>query len=211
MIVDELIALLGFETRGEGELRKFNDGLTDAERKAQAVANRINAMSVAIGTFAGQIAIDFARGIGRTLGSLPGDVLAVGKEFENLGIRFETLEGSADKGREALEWVRQFAVDTPLDLAQAANAYARLPLCRVAGVLMTEAEIRKIVAETVKETLTRIGIEADDPIEVQKDMQHLRAWRESVATVKRQGLITAIGILTAGVIGALWLAVKGPS
>lgn len=126
MVIDELIALLGFETKGDGELRKFQDGLDRAEQKAQAVANRINAMQVAIGTFVGQMAVDFARGIGRTLGSLPGDVLAVGKEFENLGIRFETLEGSAEKGKEALEWVRQFAVDTPLDLAQAANAYARL-------------------------------------------------------------------------------------
>ena len=75
---------------------------------------------------------------------------------------------------------------------------------------MTEAEIRKIVAETVAETLTRMGIPADDPIEVQKDMAHLRAWRESVATVKRQGIITAVGILTAGLLGILWLAIKGP-
>ena len=39
-------------------------------------------------------------------------------EVENLGIRFETLEGSAERGREALEWVREFAVQTPLDLGQ---------------------------------------------------------------------------------------------
>lgn len=74
---------------------------------------------------------------------------------------------------------------------------------------MTEAEIRKIVAETVKETLTRMGIEADDPFEVQKDMQHLRGWRTSTETVKRQGLLTAVGILTAGVIGLIWMAIKG--
>jgi len=126
MIIDELIALLGFQTKGEGELRKFNDGLSQAEQKAQAVANRINAMSVAVGTFIGQVAYQAASGLSRAIGSLPGDVLAVGKEFENLGIRFETLEGSAEKGKAALEWVREFAVQTPLDLAQAANAYARL-------------------------------------------------------------------------------------
>lgn len=74
---------------------------------------------------------------------------------------------------------------------------------------MTEAEIRRIVAQAVDETLTRMGIDAGEPIEVQKDMQHLRAWRESIATVKRQGIITAIGILTAGIIGAVWLAIKG--
>lgn len=76
---------------------------------------------------------------------------------------------------------------------------------------MNEQEIRKIVAEAVAETLTRLGIEASEPLEVQKDMQHLREWRESIATVKRQSLITAIGILVAGALGLVWMAVKvGP-
>lgn len=74
---------------------------------------------------------------------------------------------------------------------------------------MNEQEIRKIVAEAVAETLTRLGIEASEPLEVQKDMQHLREWRESIATVKRQSLITAIGILVAGALGIVWMAVKG--
>lgn len=75
---------------------------------------------------------------------------------------------------------------------------------------MTEAEIRKIVAEAVKETMLTMGIDTSEPIELQRDMQHLRQWRESITTVKRQGLITAMGILTAGIIGAIWLAIKGP-
>jgi hypothetical protein len=74
---------------------------------------------------------------------------------------------------------------------------------------MTENEIRRIVAETVDQTLTRLGVDTHDPIEFQRDLQHLRAWRESIATVKRQSLITAIGILTAGFIGAIWLTIKG--
>jgi hypothetical protein len=44
---------------------------------------------------------------------------------------------------------------------------------------------------------------------MQKDMAHLRAWRESVATVKQQSLVTAVGILVAGALGLLWLAFKG--
>lgn len=74
---------------------------------------------------------------------------------------------------------------------------------------MNEAEIRKIVAETVKETLTRIGIEADDPLEAQKDFQHLRSWRTSTETIKKQGIMTAVGIVTAGVLGLIWMAIKG--
>lgn len=74
---------------------------------------------------------------------------------------------------------------------------------------MTENEMKKLVAETVAETLLKLGIDTDDPLELQKDMQHLRAWRESMATVRRQSLITAIGILTAGVLGLIWMAVSG--
>lgn len=74
---------------------------------------------------------------------------------------------------------------------------------------MTETELKKIVAEAVAETLLKLGIDASDPIELQKDMQHLREWRESVATVKRQSLITAIGILTVGILGLIWAALRG--
>jgi hypothetical protein len=74
---------------------------------------------------------------------------------------------------------------------------------------MTEHELKKIVAEAVAETLLQLGIDATDPVEMQKDMAHLRSWRESVATVKQQGLITAVGVLTVGLLGLLWMALKG--
>lgn len=74
---------------------------------------------------------------------------------------------------------------------------------------MDEREIRKIVSETVQETLTRIGIEADNPLEAQKDQAFVRNLRTSTETVKRQGIIAAVGILMAGVLGAVWMAIKG--
>ena len=74
---------------------------------------------------------------------------------------------------------------------------------------MTENEIRKIVAETVAETLIKLGVDAQNPKEMQADMQHLRAWREASNTVKRQGLMTAVGVLTIGILGLIWMAIKG--
>lgn len=74
---------------------------------------------------------------------------------------------------------------------------------------MTEAELNKIVSQAVAETLLKLGIDASDPIELQKDMQHLRQWRELVATVKRQGLMAAVGVITVGVLGLIWAALKG--
>ena len=74
---------------------------------------------------------------------------------------------------------------------------------------MTEYEIRKIVAETVEQTLTRLGVDASDPIEVQKDMAHMRRWRLTVESIPGHGILTAIGIITAGILGLIWLAIKG--
>jgi hypothetical protein len=76
---------------------------------------------------------------------------------------------------------------------------------------MTEAEVKRIVAEAVAETLTKLGIQVDDPLEAQKDMQFLRQWRESAATVKKQSLITAVGVITVGILGLIWLAIRGPA
>lgn len=71
---------------------------------------------------------------------------------------------------------------------------------------MTEAEIKRIVSDTVHETLLTLGIDTKDPLELQADMQHLRAWRESIKTVKRQSLITAVGIVTTGILGLIYMA-----
>jgi hypothetical protein len=65
------------------------------------------------------------------------------------------------------------------------------------------------VSETVDATLLKLGIDATDPLEFQADMQHLRAWRQSVNTVKRQSLMTAIGILTTGILGLIYMALTG--
>jgi hypothetical protein len=73
---------------------------------------------------------------------------------------------------------------------------------------MTEADIQRIVSGAVAGTLIKLGIDADDPVEFQKDMAHLREWRQSVETVKRQTIVTAVGIFTAGVLGLIWMAFR---
>lgn len=42
---------------------------------------------------------------------------------------------------------------------------------------VVEVTVREVVPHVVKETLTAYGIDASNPIEVQKDQQHLRKWR----------------------------------
>ena len=75
--------------------------------------------------------------------------------------------------------------------------------------MMTESEMKRVVAEAVQETLVKMGVDIDDPIEMQKDMSFLREWRNSTAAVKRHGLITAIGVLVVAGLGLVWLAIRG--
>jgi hypothetical protein len=85
---------------------------------------------------------------------------------------------------------------------------------------LTNEEIRELVAkeakdqlhaavqESVRQTLIQLGIASNDPIEMQKDMQHLRAWRQSMESVRSKSILTAVGILMTGTLAALWVGFK---
>lgn len=72
----------------------------------------------------------------------------------------------------------------------------------------TKEIARAAAREAVRETLLALGIDTSNPaamIETQADFQHLRAWRKSLATVKRQGLVSAVGVVTVGLLGLIYL------
>lgn len=69
-------------------------------------------------------------------------------------------------------------------------------------------ELQDVVAASVKATLTSLGISVDNPIEMQKDFQHLRDWRESVTKLREKTVMTAVGFIITGLLGAAWLGFK---
>ena len=80
----------------------------------------------------------------------------------------------------------------------------------VEEVTMTDAEVRAIAKAVAHEMLEALGFDPDDKGASQKDMAFLRAWRESTNAVKRQGLVTAVGVIMIALLGLIWLAIKGP-
>lgn len=72
-------------------------------------------------------------------------------------------------------------------------------------ITVSREELKSLMKEAVQEAFTKLGIQHDDPLEMQRDFQHLRNWRQSVESVQRKGLMTVLGILLAGMAGALWL------
>ena len=76
------------------------------------------------------------------------------------------------------------------------------------SVTMTESEVRQLITTTVHDTLTILGIEHKEPLEMQKDFQHLREWRQSSDAIKRKGVMTLVGIAVAAICGAIMVGVK---
>ncbi len=77
------------------------------------------------------------------------------------------------------------------------------------GSHLTEQEVKIIIKATVKDTLTQLGVDNENPIEMQKDFQHLRDWRETTEAVKRKSLLTVISLLATGAVTAVVMAIKG--
>jgi len=66
-------------------------------------------------------------------------------------------------------------------------------------------ELIRTAAETAaRRALTTMGIDADNPIEVQKDMAHLRASRYAAVATKKLVRKTIVPIIVVGAAMAIW-------
>jgi len=74
--------------------------------------------------------------------------------------------------------------------------------------IMTEEELTEHTQKVIRSTLTALGLDISKPIELQRDFQALRDWRVYIESVKSKALVTAIGIIVAGIAAALWLGFK---
>lgn len=115
MVIDELIAVLGFQVEGQGNLDKFNSMLNQAEKQAKSFALAVSNTAIVVG---GAFAT--------AMSALGHSVIQTGALFEGLDVQLAALEGSSEKGKQALEWIREFAGATPLSLSETANAFVQL-------------------------------------------------------------------------------------
>lgn len=76
------------------------------------------------------------------------------------------------------------------------------------AVAKDREELRQIISESVKQTLIQIGIDSSSPLELQRDFQHLRQWRESTESIKHKGFLTAVVIFVTGSISLLLMGIK---
>lgn len=73
---------------------------------------------------------------------------------------------------------------------------------------LTPDEARALIREAVRETFLMLGVKVDDPIEVQKDFQHLREWRSTTESVKAKSMLAIVGVVVSGLAAALWMGIR---
>lgn len=115
MILDELIALLGYKIEGEEDLKKFNKSLDQLEKKAEKVGKAIGTMAVATAA-AATAAFAF---LGKS-------VIETTAQFEAYEATLTTIEGSSEKAKTSLAWISDFAKTTPYDVAGVTEAFVKL-------------------------------------------------------------------------------------
>ena len=114
-IADELIAILGYETKGEGEAKRFEQTLDGLNKKLDSFA-----------TNAGKIAGYASLAVASGFGLLGKSVIETSAQFESYQATLETIEGSAEKARASLDWISEFGKTTPYDVAQVTDAFVKL-------------------------------------------------------------------------------------
>ncbi len=75
-------------------------------------------------------------------------------------------------------------------------------------VHLTEEQLKQLLSEAVTEAFLKLGVDATDPLEMQKDFLHLREWREATDALQKRGLMVILATLVAGGMAALWLGFK---
>jgi hypothetical protein len=120
VIVDELIAILGFDLKGEGDLKRFKQGLDGAEKQATNFAAAFSKIGLAItGALAGLA-------IGNKIGDFIGDITRVNAEFESYEATLKTITGSSEQAAKSMDWISKFARETPYAASEVTEAFVRL-------------------------------------------------------------------------------------
>lgn len=114
-VVDELVALLGYDLEGEENLHRFNKSLDGVQKKAAAVGAALGKMAAVAGA-----------AVATGLTALGFSVLNTAAQFEKYGATLETIEGTQEKAQAALDWITDFAKTTPYEVDELTRAFVKL-------------------------------------------------------------------------------------
>ena len=69
-------------------------------------------------------------------------------------------------------------------------------------------ELKPVIVEAVTEAFHRMGLDSGDHLAMQRDMAWLRRRREAGERIHAMSIGTAISVMIAALLGALWLGIQ---
>jgi len=91
-----------------------------------------------------------------------------------------------------------------------ARAAAAAAMDELRHDLPSKGDIEDIISKSVKQTLIQLGVDASNPMEMQRDLQYLRQWRIAGEEIRNKGLSAVVGVILIGICGLIWATLKGP-
>lgn len=125
-IVDQLIAILGYDLRDRGELRKWKKGLDDAERGAGRVGQAIQAQERRIVAAAARMGAVIGTAIGAGISAVGVGAIKTTAQFESFRATLTTIEGDSAKAQQSLDWIAKFARTTPYEMKEVTDAFIKM-------------------------------------------------------------------------------------
>lgn len=114
-IADELVAILAYDVRGADALKRYSQSIDGMQSKLvafAAVAGKVAAL--AAGALAGGFAL-----LGKSS-------ITASAQMEGYLTSMETIEGSAEKAKASMNWIKEFAKKTPYELDGVTEAFIKL-------------------------------------------------------------------------------------
>lgn len=68
---------------------------------------------------------------------------------------------------------------------------------------LTRDEVREIVKEAVHETLVSLGVEANEPLEMQEDFAFVRRFRRNIEKAGSRVILTVVTMIVVAVSAAI--------
>lgn len=75
------------------------------------------------------------------------------------------------------------------------------------NITLSKDDARELISEGVKQALTEVGL-GGDPLEMQRDMAHLRKWRMSIDAAQSTSFKVIVTTLISGFLGIVWLGLN---
>ena len=148
-----------------GAIKSIGSDIEAIGRKTKSARDQLEKFSFSL-QYLGNRAFNFfsirteLQALTNTIGSVIQPMIDTTANFEKLSLTLKTIEGSSQKANQSLNWVEQFATQTPFQLDQVANSFVKLKAYGIEptdGTLKTLGNIASAMGKSIDQAVEALA------------------------------------------------------